>query len=148
MGEEKKPTGYNIIKHRGSPTEATTAAGHKVTKQEFIVTPSPFNVDQIVTIQCADYHDEHFVYLDPLFFEDIPPDSGMAVWWAMCTCGSKAIVIGGADVSEHLDQNWIQEILARGGKNVDNMLVCEHYHERMVMHGHGWHQGQSGRKWT
>lgn len=148
MSDERKPTNFNIIKHRASPTTATTAAGHQVKKEEFLIVPSPFNPEQMVTIRCADYHDEHFVYLDPLFFEDIPPDSGVAVWWAMCTCGSKAVVIGGADASEHEEHNWLHEILERGGKNVNNIMVCEHYHTRLVMHGHGWHQGQSGRKWT
>lgn len=144
---DQKPTSFNIIKHRGSPTSAVTASGHTVTKQEFVIIPSPYNPDELTTVQCADYHDEHFVYIDPMMYAELEADSPERYWFAMCTCGSPAIIVGGADVSDHEGHNWIQEILSRGGKNVLNMLVCNHYYTKLMENGHGWHQGQSGRQW-
>ncbi|MCK5548801.1 MAG: hypothetical protein KAI64_07280 [Thermoplasmata archaeon] len=146
MGK-KKPTIFNIIKKRGSPTEATTAAGDKVKKEPFLIVPSPHNPDTLVTIQCADYHEEHFVYLDPLFFIDLKPDDPRKIWWAMCTCGSPAVVVGGTTAAKHEGHNWIHEVLNRDGHNVENILVCEHYMARLDTQGHGWHQGQEGRQW-
>ena len=146
MGDET-PTSYNIIKTRGSPTEATTESGHHVSKEDFVIIPSPFDVSQMVTVQCADYHNEHFVYIDPLFFLELKPDDPRKFWFAMCTCGSKAVIVGGGDASQHEGHNWIMEILERSGKNVENMLVCEHYLRKLKERGHGWHQGQDGTEW-
>jgi len=147
MSSESQPSKFNIIKHRQSPTTAVTETGHTVHKAEFVMVPNPMNPDQLVQVQCADYHNEHFVYIDPMFYEDLPPESAERYWWAMCTCGSPAVMIGGADVSEHQEHNWLHDILERGGRNVQNMLVCQHYHQGHRQ-GHGWHQGQSGRKWS
>jgi hypothetical protein len=86
---------FSIIKQRGSPTEATTMSGHKVFKEKEILCPNPLNPDpdamqkDIIMVKCIDYHDEHFVYLDP---ENKPGG-----WFAWCTCGSPAVIIYGVE---------------------------------------------------
>lgn len=85
---------FSIIKQRGSPTEATTMSGKKVFKEDHIVCPNPMNPNpeaqsrDLIMVKCMDYHDEHFVYLDP---ENKPGG-----WFAWCTCGSPAVITYGS----------------------------------------------------
>lgn len=82
---DKSKIGFTIIHHRGDPTHATTVDGHKVEKREFIYVP------EIGNVKAADYHGEHFVYADP---EALPPLNKKGRWFAMCTCGSPAVIVG------------------------------------------------------
>ncbi len=84
---------FSIIKQRGSPVEATTMDGHKVFKQDHIVCQNPLNPDpermkkDLIMVRCIDYHDEHFVYMDPV--------NKIGGWFAWCTCGSPAVITYG-----------------------------------------------------
>ena len=129
---------YNIIKHRGDPHTATTLTGDIVHKQEIVIIPSPLD-GTMISLDCADYHGEHFVYVDPLFAKTLPESEVRQIWFAMCTCGSPAVVLGPGDVAEHDDQK-------KDGTQV-NKLVCMIYHTNLLEHGHGFHMGQSPVKW-
>lgn len=80
---------FSIIKRRGSPTKARTQDGYEVEKQDWVVTENPFDPSegkkQIIKVECMDYHDEHFVYLDP-------NTKAIGRWFAWCTCGSPAAI--------------------------------------------------------
>ena len=91
----------NLIKHRGDPKNAVLESGHKVEKQEYIyfTVPSDGNRPaQAEAVKCAEYHGEHFIYADPLYEEQ--GDTGRGRWFAMCTCGSPAVLLTGAQVKE------------------------------------------------
>lgn len=77
---------FNIIKHRGDPTHAVTLDNHKVEKTDKVFIP-----EMGAFVRCMDYHGEHFVYLDP---ECYPPHNRQGRWFAMCTCGSPAVIVG------------------------------------------------------
>lgn len=89
--KKKKPFGdisFSVIKQRGSPKEATTVDGIKVHKQDSVVCENPFDTNiprELVKIECVDYHNEHFVYLDPV--------NKRGRWFAWCTCGSPSVII-------------------------------------------------------
>jgi len=93
----------NVIKHRGDPKEAILQSGHRVEKQEYLFFTLPDKGDlkgeQKTMLLAAEYHMEHFLYVDPVyeegFSEDNPNSSGR--WFAMCTCGSAAVMIGAAE---------------------------------------------------
>lgn len=73
---------FAIIKHFNSPNSATTLDGYTVRRQDkiFIKWLKRFVV-------CAPY-DNHFIYIDPLF------EKRDGRWFAMCTCGSPAVIAG------------------------------------------------------
>lgn len=80
---------FNIIKHRGTLTEATTLHGDIVTKQDklFVI---DFPVGMTVYtgfIPCIDY-ENHFIYE----VKDSIQTRGLPSY--MCTCGAPAIAIG------------------------------------------------------
>ena len=139
----KLPVSYNIIKNRGDPTTAITLTGHKVEKKDFVILPNPMDSlgyeSPPVMLTCADYHNEHFVYIDPLFNVDLPKSEKRNFWFAMCTCGAPAGIIGPGDVAKHEGQKW--------DGTQGNMLVCQHYYQMILMHGHGFHVGQDPRPW-
>jgi len=89
-------TGFSVIKQRGSPTEAVTLDGLKVRKQDEVYCENPFNPNpearqkDIIRVRCVDYHNEHFVYLEP--------NLKKVRWFAWCTCGSPAVIVRGSDV--------------------------------------------------
>jgi hypothetical protein len=138
-GNGRPQHSFNIIKSRGSPDQATTLTGHLVTKKEMVIIPSPFDGVSMISITCADYHDEHFVYIDPMFEKDLPENEERSYWFAMCTCGSPAAIIGGGDVARHEGTN------ERGA--FDNMLVCQFYYQTLIVHGYGYHANQDQRMW-
>jgi len=84
---------FSVIKQRGTPNEAVTMDGHKVYRQDSVLVENPLNPDpearknDIIEVKCIDYHDEHFVYLDPVN----KPNR----WFAWCTCGSPAVIVYG-----------------------------------------------------
>lgn len=129
---------FNIISNRNSPTEAVISSGQRVKKQDFVFFKLPGEIGQLkagdwVSIKCADYHNEHFIYIDPVYLKD--GQEGVGHWFAMCTCGSPAVIIDVHDTKEH----DVQEDR--------NLLVCYHYMLTKTNYGHGWHVGQDGRSW-
>jgi hypothetical protein len=141
MSEKKKneSTVYNIIALRGDPTTATTLSGHKVEKKDRVIIPSPFD-GQMITLKCADYHNEHFVYIDPMFEKELPKGEKKRYWFAMCTCGSPAVIISPSQASIH-EGHVI-------GEDLENMLVCQMYMMNLMEYGFGFHMGQEKRMWT
>lgn len=141
--EDRAPMSYNIIKSRGDPKSAITLTGHRVEKKDYVIMPNPLNPEGYASkpmmLKCADYHNEHFVYIDPLFLVDLPKTETRQYWFAMCTCGSPAGMIGPGDVAKHDGQDW-------DGTQV-NMLVCQAYFNNLLMYGHGFHVGQDARGW-
>jgi len=125
------PRKFNIVRHWGSPTEVVLDSGHKVTKQDYVYFKN--TLGQWVMVKCADYHGAHFVYLDPLYNEEGP--DGVGHWFAMCTCGSPAVIIGPTDAAMEETSPKL------------NLLVCYAYHLTLTTYGFGWHQGQGGQKW-
>jgi hypothetical protein len=137
-GASPEKHAYNIIAQRGDPTHATTVTGHPVEKKALVIIPSPFD-GTMIALNCADYHMEHFVYIDPLFERDLPKNESRSFWFAMCTCGSPAAIIGGADVARHEGRPFLGY--------EDNMLVCQHYYQTLIQNGYGWHLNQEGKQW-
>lgn len=125
---------FNIIKSRGDPKVAVTLSGHTVTKQNEVYCKSPFDTESWVSIKCADYHNEHFIYVDPVYNMD-SDKGGKGHWFAMCTCGSPAVIVGMREGEVH--ETGLEE----------NLLVCYHYTATLLQYGHGWHQGQDKRVW-
>lgn len=139
---------FNIIRQRASPTEVILQSGHKVEKEDRVYWRKP-NEDasgpgEWSMVKCADYHGEHFVYIDPVY-ETTPshrhdPDykpTGRGHWFAMCTCGSPAVIVGPKDAA-----------LEDSGA-VEQLLVCYVYHHTLDEYGFGSHADQAGRRrWT
>ncbi len=126
---------FNIIKHRGSPNEATTLSGHKVEKQEHVyyLKPSPYGRnEQWVMVKCADYHGEHFVYCDPLYNNSKGEGIGHVAF--MCTCGSQAVIVGPVEAA------------LENSRAVEQLLVCLIYHHTLREYGVGKHSHQEGRR--
>lgn len=129
---------FNIISDRNSPTEAVLTSGQRVEKQDFVYFNLPGEIGKLkagdwVSIKCADYHDEHFLYIDPVYLKE--GKEGVGHWFAMCTCGSPAVIIDVHSTKEH------------DAQEDRNLLVCYHYMLTKTNYGHGWHVGQDGRKW-
>ena len=76
---------FSIIRHRGRPNKATTLKGREVTRSEKVF------IAEMGWLRCAPY-DDHFVYLNP--------DTNKGTWFAMCTCGSPAVIVGASLVGE------------------------------------------------
>ncbi len=133
-----KPHPLNLVKQRNSPTEAVLTNGQLVTKEEFVYFKLPGEIGKLkagdwVSIKCADYHNEHFLYIDPVYLVD--GKLGLGHWFAMCTCGSPGIILDPHTTEEH------------GSKENVNLMVCYHYMLMKTTFGHGWHVGQDGRRW-
>jgi hypothetical protein len=111
-----KDTTFSIIHHRGDPTRATTLDGYEVQKHPRVYIP-----EWSAWVNCADYHMEHFVYLDPVAYLD----NKHGRWFAMCTCGSPAVIVG-------------EDVYGTDG----GMLVC-YFHAAFNRHTTG-----DGREWT
>ncbi len=128
------PGGYrfNVVHHRGDPKSAVLESGDTVEKQEYVYFPDADG--RMRAVKCADYHGEHFVYLNPLAFKDGPQWRGQ--WFAMCTCGSMAVIIDPAESSETHESQATQ-----------SLLVCYAYQLTMHEFGVGRHT-TSGRAWS
>lgn len=138
---------FNIVRQRASPNEVTLTSGHTVEKMERVYFRPP-NADasgpgEWQVVKCADYHGEHFVYLDPLY--ETPAlltnpdkkDTGRGHWFAMCTCGSPAVILGPEEAK--FEESGIEE----------QLLVCYIYHATLKKDGWGKHADQHGRRrWT
>jgi hypothetical protein len=138
------PAAHNVIRQRGGPTEVTLSSGHKVEKQEYVFFLMP-NAEASGPgdwrmVKCAEYHGAHFVYLDPLYIEASKPvdpnksDTGRGHWFAMCTCGSPAVIVGPVEASKE-DTNCKEQL-----------LVCVYYHNTLVIEGWGKHADEEGRR--
>lgn len=130
---------FNMVKHRGDPKSAITLSGHRVEKQDFVYFNLPADIGSLragtwVTMKCADYHLEHFIYIDPLYLKE--GKEGRGHWFAMCTCGSPAVIIDPATAVHHGS-------LGEEG----NLLVCYMYMLNLTNYGVGFHIGQEKRKW-
>ncbi len=137
----------NVIRQRGSPTEAILDSGHKIEKQEYVYFRMP-NDDASAPgdwrmVKCSDYHGEHFIYLDPLYNLPARPvdpnkaETGVGHWFAMCSCGSPAVIVGPVEAAKE-DSDCPEQL-----------LVCVFYHNTLVDDGFGTHADQIGRRrWT
>lgn len=87
---------FSVIRQRGDPKTAKTLDGFTVHKEKEIYCENPFNPDEearktdFIRVKCIDYHNEHFVYLDP--------NLKALRWFAWCTCGSAAVIVRGSEV--------------------------------------------------
>ncbi len=142
----------NNIRQRGSPTKVTLESGHQVEKQEYVYFPMPDDQDDVVSkspvqwrmVKTSDYHGEHFLYLDPKYLgtpapsDPNSPSQGLGHWFAMCTCGSPAVIVGPKDAA--LEDSDCPE----------QLLVCIYYHNTLIEDGRaGKHADQEGRRlWT
>jgi hypothetical protein len=106
---------FSVIKHRGDPKSATTLDGHRVEKVDKVYIP-----EWKAWVRCADYHGEHFVYLDPEAYK-----GHKGRWFAMCTCGGPAVIIG-------------ETVYKTSG----GMLAC------MLHAQYGRHATSDGRTWS
>jgi hypothetical protein len=135
---------FNVIRQRASPTEVILASGHKVEKLDRVYFRPP-NADASgpgnwTMVKCADYHGEHFVYMDPVY--DLPAaridpsqaTTGRGHWFAMCTCGSPAVIVGPTEAAKE------------DSECPEQLLVCFVYHASLVQDGWGKHADQEGRK--
>jgi len=113
---EKKDITFSVIRHRGDPKSAVTLDGYTVAKQDKVWIP-----EWNSWVRCADYHMEHFVYLDPT--AHLTNKRGR--WFSMCTCGSPAVIVG-------------EDVYGTDG----GMLVC-YFHAAFGKHTTG-----DGRKWS
>lgn len=133
--------GYRVnrVKHRGDPKSAVLESGDAVTKQDRVFFRIPiamgrFSALDWVSIKCAEYHGEHFVYLDPLYEND--KDTGRGHWFAACTCGSPAVLIGPTDAQ--IEDAGVEE----------QLLVCFLYHKTLTETGFGRHATTGERPWA
>lgn len=124
-----QPTKFNIIKQRGDPTRAITLSGHEVVKQSHVYFRD--NEGNWQYVRCADYHNEHFLYIDPNFNLEGQNARG---WFAMCTCGSPAVLVGPGVGGPTFNPK-------------EQMLVCKAHTQILIATGVGKHQGQEGRRW-
>jgi len=129
---------FNTATRHGSPTKAMTLSGHEVEKQETIYFKIPASLGQLkagswISLKCADYHNEHFLYIDPVYLMEGPEAKGH--WFAMCTCGSPAIIIEPGATADH------------DSPESGNLLVCKQYMDTKTTYGTGTHLGQEQREW-
>jgi len=113
---------FAIIKQFGSPDEATTLDGHKVTRQEEL-----FIHEYGTFVKCAQY-DDHFIYEDPEFSKKV------GRWLHMCTCGSPGIIVG------------YNAYKKDASKYSGGLLVCKAYTDSSITQGYGVHQ-TGGARW-
>lgn len=77
---------FAIIKHRGDLNHAETADGHRVHRQKKVWIDATEG-SRGRYVMCAPY-DEHFVFIDPMY------KKMRGRWFALCSCGSPAVLIG------------------------------------------------------
>jgi hypothetical protein len=107
---------FSIIKHFGTPNDAVTVDGIRVHRQEKV-----FVLDAARFIMCAPY-DNHFIYLDT--------SKKVGRWFAMCTCGSPAVIVGYNAYKK--DSSPTSGV----GISPGEMLVC-HIHASFGKHADG-----------
>lgn len=132
---------FGIVRQRGSPVEVTLDSGHVVKKEKWLYIKAATtgfadpNKEQWEHYEAADYHGEHFLYVDPLYHVDGPEGTGHVA--IMCTCGSPGIIVGAT--SGRLEDS----------DRTKKLAVCYVYHTTLETYGTGMHADQQGRrKWT
>lgn len=131
MGDIRKNIG-SLIRH-GDPNKAQLPSGHWVYKNPFIAFTMPSDGAQPERpnlIPAADYHTEHFIYSDPLY----ETDGGVGHHFAMCTCGSEAVVI---------DRATALRLNHEFPMNAPQLVVCKFYCDELAKTG-----GRQGRHQT
>jgi hypothetical protein len=91
-GFDPSKVSFSIIKHRGDPKSALTEDGIRVFKEDSVISDDPYDSNvppRKIEVRCMDYHMEHFVYIDPV--------QKTGRWFAWCTCGSPAVIVGMED---------------------------------------------------
>lgn len=131
---------FNIIKFR-DPKQATLASGDVVHRADRVYFKVPEDAEMSgliggdwITLKCADYHTEHFLYINPLYLRD--RTKGKGCWFAMCTCGSPAVIVGPGDAA--MEDSSCPE----------RLLVCYLYHLTLTQTGHGRHATTGERPWS
>jgi|YelNatPaOPRAMG01_1025707.scaffolds.fasta_scaffold232255_1 hypothetical protein len=109
---------FSIIKHFNSPNSAVTLDGYTVRRQNKI-----FIRELGRSVVCAPY-DNHFIYLDPVF------NQKGGRWFAMCTCGSPAVIAGYNAYKKDASPTSGDDILP------GEMLVC-YFHSNTGRHSDG-----------
>lgn len=140
MTHRWKDYGFNIIKFR-DPTQATLGSGDTVHHADRVYFKVPADSEMAglkggdwLSVKCADYHTEHFLYIDPLYLHD--KVEGKGHWFAMCTCGSPAVLVGPTDAA--MEDSSCPE----------RLLVCYLYHLTLTQTGHGRHATTGERPWS
>jgi hypothetical protein len=100
---------FAIIKHRGDLNHAETADGYKVHRQKKVWLDATEG-SRGRYVMCAPY-DNFFIFIDPAW------KKMRGRWFAMCACGSPAVLIG-SDTYAH-DASPSTEGTVKG-----EMLVC------------------------
>jgi hypothetical protein len=133
---------FNRVKRRGDPKQAYLETGHLVEKEErlYFRVPDEAQLGSLMagewmTLRCADYHGEHFIYIDPNYLVDDPDLKGHC-WFAMCTCGSPAVIV-------NPDVGGLQESDVK-----DQMLVCYAYTYTLHAEGFGRHTTTGKTPWA
>lgn len=128
---------FNIIKQRGDPKTAITNSGHRVKKQEYVYLRDEQGTYQ--KLRCADYHNEHFLYIDPQFNDEIPEGKASKYrgWFAMCTCGAPAVIVG----------KGVGGLGSAQFSYGEMMLVCMAHTQSLLQTGIGKHATSDGRRW-
>lgn len=126
-GARWKDMSFSVVRHRGDPTSAVLSSGETVKKEPYLFFQDQDNFWR--KIKCADYHGEHFLYLNPQWVK-----GAVGHWFAMCTCGSPAVIISPKEARGH--ETEIEE----------QLLVCYVYQDTLQNYGTGQHATKS-RKW-
>ncbi len=138
---------FQLVRQVGSPDKLTLKRGkseYQIEKAEYVYFLEP-NDDASApgdwrTVKCADYHGEHFVFLEPTYNvlpQHVDPnkmDTGRGKWFAMCTCGSPAVIVGPAEARKE-ESNLAEQL-----------LVCLYYHHTLTEYGFGNHADQEDRR--
>jgi hypothetical protein len=102
---------FAIIKHRGDLNHAETADGYKVHRQNKVWITEPDGMNGRF-IHCSP-DDVHFIYIDPMWTKI------KGRWFAMCSCGSPAVITG-YDAYKEYGSPTSKEESTRPGE----MLIC------------------------
>jgi hypothetical protein len=122
------PQRVNALKHRGDPKSAILESGHTVTKEEYLYFTAPSdgtNPETKQAVPCMDYHDAHFLYVNPLYELNGPAGYGQVPF--MCTCGAMANVISAGEA--------FRLGLPPPPNNAKKMVVCEFHTNEVVLYG-------------
>ncbi len=114
--KSEKFTPVAIIRRRSSPNSAITHDGKEVRREEKVFYAEYDDEGYTISgrfIGCCPY-DNHFVFIDPVWKQV------KGRWFAACTCGSTAVIVGynayRRDASPNTDSTTPGE-----------MLVCYHH---------------------
>lgn len=107
---DQKPKHFNIIRYAGERDTAVTSDGITVHRQKKVWLEDKENSRWVA---CAP-DDDHFVFIDPLWTK-IP-----GRWFAYCSCGSPAILVGSNQYKQFGSP-------AKDSTQKGEMLICKNY---------------------